>query len=77
MVDVPGLVACAAARAVDRPNDFLKETAMAFHAYDLPLQLIREVRPAWVELRAHDVDEAKQLRKATSSITRNLANPFT
>ena len=46
---------------------------MAFIAYDLSLQLIREVRPAWVELRAADAEEAKQLRRATSSIVRNLA----
>lgn len=46
---------------------------MAFVAYDLSLQLIRELRGPYVILRRHDAKEAEQLRSAANGITRSVA----
>jgi four helix bundle protein len=46
---------------------------MAFVAYDVSLQLIRELRGCHAVLAEHDTDEADQLRRAASSVARNLA----
>jgi len=46
---------------------------MAFVSYDVSIQLIRELRPVYDLLRQHDPAEADQLRRAASSVARNLA----
>ena len=44
-----------------------------FLAYDVSLELIRELRPVVIALREHDRDLASQLRRAATSISLNLA----
>lgn len=45
---------------------------MAFHAYELGLKAIRELRPIVPMIKKHDPDLAKQMRKAASSVTLNI-----
>ena len=45
---------------------------MPFHAYELALQAIRQLRPLLPLIKRHDADLAKQIRKAASSVTLNL-----
>jgi four helix bundle protein len=42
-------------------------------AYELSLQLVRELGPVAAKIARHDRDLARQLRRAASSITLNLA----
>jgi four helix bundle protein len=42
-------------------------------AYDVSLDLIRELRPTLVTLRRHDRDLASQLQRAANSISLNIA----
>jgi four helix bundle protein len=44
-----------------------------FDALEVGYELIRALRPIVAKLEKRDPDEAKQLRRAASSITRNLA----
>ena len=45
---------------------------MPFHAYELALQAIRELRPIVAVIKKHDPDLAKQIRRAASSVTLNI-----
>ncbi len=45
---------------------------MSLDAYDVAIDLIRTLRPILATLAKHDRDEAKQGRKAASSVSRNL-----
>ena len=44
-----------------------------FIAYELSLQLVRELGPIAAKVARHDKDLARQLRRAASSIALNLA----
>jgi four helix bundle protein len=46
---------------------------MAFVAYDVSLQLIRELRGVHRLLVEYDADDADQIHRAASSVVRNLA----
>ena len=43
-----------------------------FVSYDVSVELIRELRGVMPEIRQHDPDLAKQIRRAASSVTMNL-----
>jgi four helix bundle protein len=49
-----------------------EEIAMPFHAYELGLQAIRELRVVVPVIKKHDADLAKQIRRAASSVTLNI-----
>jgi four helix bundle protein len=46
---------------------------MAFVAYDVSLQLIRELRAVHRLIAEYDADDADQIHRAASSVVRNLA----
>lgn len=45
---------------------------MAFQAYALALEAIRQLVPLVTAIKHHDADLAKQIRRAASSVTLNL-----
>ncbi len=46
---------------------------MAFEAFEISLAVIRAVRPLVARIRLHDADLADQVRRASSSVSLNLA----